>query len=84
MQGQEVCLMGAAGFDLVLGDVTVMMAAILAQILEVALVEMVAFPLVPPVFEQQQSIPNPVAYLPQFGTLYIVDMVHFIVTHASI
>ena len=67
--------MAVADFNLVLGDTSVMSASILAQILEVPLVEVLPFPLIPPLFEQQQSIPNPVAYLPQLGTFYTLDMV---------
>ena len=71
----HICLVTAAEFDLVVGDSTVMSALILAQILEVPLVEVMPLPLIPPLFEQQQSIPNPVAYLPQLGTFHTLDMV---------
>ena len=77
-------LVTAAEFDLIVGDSTVMSAGILAQVLDVPLVEMVPFPLIPPVFEQSQSVPNPVAYLPQFGTFYTLDMVRLIRIHVHL
>lgn len=50
--------------------------AVLQDILNISSVEVLAVPvLLPWTWEVEQSIPNPVAYVPQFGTVFTPNMV---------
>ena len=51
--------------------------AVLQDLLNITSVEVQPLPvLLPGNWEYEQSIPNPIAYLPQYGTVFTTRMVH--------
>lgn len=48
--------------------------SLLGEILNIPSVEALPIPLVAPIFERSQALPNPVAYIPQFLTGYTTNM----------
>ncbi len=65
----------AAGFDLLLRDTMSWPSALLGELLHIPTVEFLPMPPVAPLFETFHSVPNPVAYIPQFGAGLTVNMV---------
>ena len=72
-----------AGFDLLLRDTVNWTSRVLGEVLDVPTVEISAIPLIPPCFGESQLIPNPVAYIPQFATLYTSSMVRIWEYHSA-
>jgi len=65
----------AAGFDLLLRDTMSWPSALLGELLHIPTVEFLPIPPLAPLFEISHSVPNPVAYIPQFGAGFTVNMV---------
>ncbi len=73
--GIEWCCHAAAGFDLLLRDAMSWPSAVLGEMLHIPTVELLPIPPLAPIFETSHSVPNPVAYIPQFGAGLTVNMV---------
>ena len=57
-----------SGYDVLLRDNTIWPAAVLEELLQVPSVELIPTHLAAPLYSFDQSIPNPIAYVPQFGS----------------
>ena len=68
-------LLKSTQFDLLLWDTTNWPAYILQHDLNIPNVELIPLPLLMPLLSQSQSVPNPMAYLPQLGSSNMPAMV---------
>jgi len=65
-----------AGFDLILQDTVFWPGALLGELLDIPIVEVLPLPIMTHK-EYEMSFPNPVAYAPQMGLAYTPHMVRF-------
>ena len=64
-----------AGYDILLKDPFNWAASLLDDVLGVPSIEVMSFMPIPPVFSESLFVPNPMAYLPQFGSGLTSNMV---------
>ena len=64
-----------AGYDVLIQDPFNWAASLLEDVLGIPSIEVMSFVPVPPIFSKSLFIPNPVAYLPQFGSSLTTNMV---------